>query len=188
MPNLSRFIQNYQKILSTKRVTEIPGFRPTRVAIIDNGVLSIPPHASGSQSKIQKGGRPSTAVSNTGPASVDGKDEEYLRPTSSHEYRTLWSRIKDGSSFVTYDDRVSPWMFASDPHGTQMANLICAIDPGCEIYVAKVTERRHGILPRRVADVSCISYLYLLLILNYDMALLLTTINTRQFSGLLTRM
>ena len=28
-------------------------------------------------------------------------------------------------------------MFASDPH-TQMVNIICAIDPWCEIYVAKV--------------------------------------------------
>lgn len=124
------------------------------MAIIDNGVLSVPPHASGPQSKIQKGARPGTAVSNIGTASVGGKEEKYLRPSPSQEFRTLWSRIKDGSSFVIFDDRVSPWMFASDPHGTQMANLICAIDPGCEIYVAKVTERRHGILPRRVADVS----------------------------------
>lgn len=34
-----------------------------------------------------------------------------------------------------------------------MANLICTIDPEREIYVAKVTERRHDISPDMVADV-----------------------------------
>lgn len=150
---MSRFIQSYQKILSSKK--RIPGFRATRVAIIDNGILSIPPHASGTQSEIPKGNKGDSTNSNAGAPSSDGKGGgERSRPSSAQEYRTLWSRIKEGVSFVAYDDRVSPWMFASDPHGTQMANLICAIDPGCEIYVAKVTERRHGILPRRVADVG----------------------------------
>ncbi|EHK20707.1 uncharacterized protein TRIVIDRAFT_153866 [Trichoderma virens Gv29-8] len=64
-------------------------------------------------------------------------------------YKTLWSRIKKGQSFVGEGSRVSSWLFASDPHGTQMANLICAIDPWCDLYVAKVTEGRSGIIPVR---------------------------------------
>lgn len=67
---------------------------------------------------------------------------------------TLWSRIKEGQSFVDDDYRVSPWLFASDPHGTQMANLICSIDPACELYVAKVTDGNNlGISPERVIRV-----------------------------------
>ncbi|KAJ5617029.1 hypothetical protein N7537_002143 [Penicillium hordei] len=59
---------------------------------------------------------------------------------------------KDKSTInPTLRTRISPFGGASDPHGTQMANLICAIDPGCEFYVAKVTEGRHGISLRRVA-------------------------------------
>lgn len=68
--------------------------------------------------------------------------------------KTLWSRIKAGRSFVDDNFRVSPWLFASDPHGTQMANLICAVDPWCDLYVAKVTEGRSGIDPARVERVN----------------------------------
>jgi len=67
---------------------------------------------------------------------------------------TLWSRISEGKSFVDDDYQLSPWLFASDPHGTQMANLICAIDPGCQLYVAQVTDGRYGITPHRVKEVS----------------------------------
>lgn len=67
---------------------------------------------------------------------------------------TLWSRVKDGQSFVDDEHRVSPWMFASDPHGTQMANLICALDPACELYVAKATDgNNYGTSPERVVRV-----------------------------------
>ncbi|QYT03731.1 Peptidase_S8 domain-containing protein [Trichoderma simmonsii] len=65
-------------------------------------------------------------------------------------HKTLWSRIKGGKSFVEDSSRVSPWLFASNPHGTQMANLICAIDPWCDLYVAKVTDGQAGIMPARV--------------------------------------
>nr|CDP29054.1 Putative serine protease [Podospora anserina S mat+] len=66
--------------------------------------------------------------------------------------RTLWSRVQSGRSFVDDEGQVSPWMFASDPHGTQMANLICAIDPLCKLYITKVTDsNKYGITPQRVA-------------------------------------
>ncbi|CAK7244932.1 MAG: hypothetical protein STHCBS139747_006495 [Sporothrix thermara] len=57
----------------------------------------------------------------------------------------LWARIKDGRSFVDSTYKFCPWQFPSDPHGTQMANLICALDPLCEIYVARVAEDAFGI-------------------------------------------
>jgi hypothetical protein len=68
--------------------------------------------------------------------------------------KTLWSWIKGGKSFVDDDSQGSSWLFASDPHGTQMANLICALDPGCELYIAKVADDRFGITPERVSKVS----------------------------------
>lgn len=75
----------------------------------------------------------------------------------SRGHRTLWSRIKEGCSFVDDDYQLSPWLFASHPHGTQMANLICALDPACQLYVAKVTDGTYGITPYRVAKVCCLS-------------------------------
>ena len=68
--------------------------------------------------------------------------------------RGLWRRIKEGRTFVVPDCKASPWLFASDPHGTQMANLICAIDPNCELYVAKVGEGQYGIFASRVCKVN----------------------------------
>lgn len=83
--------------------------------------------------------------------------------------KNLWSRIKDGCSFVDDNSRLSSWLFASDPHGTQMANLICAIDPLCDLYVEKVTEGRYGISPGRVAKVSLSVYS---LLRSYSLTLL----------------
>ncbi|KAM3440685.1 hypothetical protein NHJ13734_003214 [Beauveria thailandica] len=69
----------------------------------------------------------------------------------------LWSRIKAGRSFVDSSSKFCPWQFPSDPHGTQMANLICALDPTCEIYVARVAEDAFGINPDIVTKVDIIS-------------------------------
>jgi len=111
----------------TQRLEELEKnpFEPTKVAILDNGILSVPP----------------------------------AHQSKSGEAHGLLSRIKEGRSFVDDADRSSPWLFASNPHGTQMANLICAVDPTCELYVAKVTEGRYGISPGRVAKV-CYMLLY----------------------------
>ncbi|KAM4054821.1 subtilase family protein [Hirsutella rhossiliensis] len=115
VPDLLRYINNYRnKVLSCLQ-TNTP-VRPTRVAIIDNGILNIPP----------------------------------FRTSQNHE--GLWPRIKDGQSFVDDASRLGSWLFASDPHGTQMANLMCAIDPYCDLYVAKIVEGREGILPDNVAE------------------------------------
>jgi hypothetical protein len=111
------YIDNYSnRFLQQMRSGE--GGRRTRVAILDSGILTIPPL----QAEEEK---------NSG----------------------LWPRIAEGETFIDNTSRLPPWQFASDPHGTQIANVISAIDPHCEIYVAKVTESRHGILPDNVADV-----------------------------------
>jgi len=93
----------------------------------------------------------------------DTAEDGHLRAAKGRDrtkgHGTLWSRIKEGKSFVDDDYRVSPWLFASDPHGTQMANLICSLDPACELYVAKVTDGNNfGISPERVISV-CLCFL-----------------------------
>ncbi|KAI0444581.1 hypothetical protein F4803DRAFT_511204 [Xylaria telfairii] len=55
------------------------------------------------------------------------------------------SQVVKGKSFLADGYRLGSWSFASDLHGTQMANLICAIDPHCGILVPKVTEGRYGV-------------------------------------------
>lgn len=161
-------------------------FVPTKVAIIDNGILSISrvpadtpssingkAHKGKSKSTATKGMQPamgsikekhqSTSQAYTNGAPVQdplGTDDESKKASGKrHRDRfsgggTLWSRIKDGQSFVDDEHRVSPWMFASDPHGTQMANLICALDPACELYVAKATDgNKYGTSSERVVRV-----------------------------------
>ncbi|KAF3808686.1 hypothetical protein GCG54_00006554 [Colletotrichum gloeosporioides] len=64
----------------------------------------------------------------------------------------LWARICDGKSFVHEQDRVSPWYLASNPIGTQMANLVCAIDPLCQLFVAKIADSHYGYSAARAAE------------------------------------
>lgn len=194
-------------------------FRPTKVAIIDNGILSISPvsiethlgsRAVGNVGKNKIATKVATdsllslhtdiieatpdqtneaitvttstpnGAANSGDGSMQRADmmayertgamnavAAAYRKTGDQDRRarkrripmkghgTLWSRIKEGKSFVDDDHRVSPWLFASDAHGTQMANLICSIDPACELYVAKITDGNNfGISPERVIRVS----------------------------------
>ncbi|KAL7956656.1 peptidase S8/S53 domain-containing protein [Trichoderma compactum] len=121
VPEIYTYIENYSSKFRRVLLKKGPA-RRTRVAILDSGILTIPP----SQAK---------------------RDES----------NGLWPRIAEGESFIDDDTRLPPWQFASDPHGTQIANVISAIDPHCEIYVAKVAEGRHGIKPDNVADVDIIS-------------------------------
>ncbi|KAK0610020.1 hypothetical protein B0T17DRAFT_585395 [Bombardia bombarda] len=181
-PKLSHFILSYRALVS--RIVEPAKFTPTKIAIIDNGIMSISPAPYDSRRDLKRS-------QNTGPTRRDNAaDIPYLRqqdrngtqathnhpqdaetsaaetdddenesgdsgnPTrlgESKSNQTLWSRIEQGRSFVDNDFQLSPWLFASDPHGTQMANLICAMDPACRIYVAKVMDGRAGINPDRVA-------------------------------------
>lgn len=59
-----------------------------------------------------------------------------------------------GRSFVFNGGIESLWDYPRDPHGTQMSNLICSIDPRCRIYVAKVCDGMHDITTERVIQVK----------------------------------
>ncbi|KAK0640567.1 hypothetical protein B0T16DRAFT_460740 [Cercophora newfieldiana] len=179
-PKLSRFILSYRDYAtgSTIPKDKKAGHRPTKVAIIDNGIMSMtpaPPNAipgskprrPGTRTREVKGAGESTSKTKDGtttgrsrsgnqsgtiPDTASKPNDDEGQADGDKRPRTLWSRVQRGRSFVDDEGQVSPWMFASDPHGTQMANLICAIDPLCEIYVAKVTDsNKYGITPQRVA-------------------------------------
>ena len=64
-------------------------------------------------------------------------------PQSTSPSFKLLKHLKKGrhTSFFHPDDSESPWWHADDPHGTQMANLIAAIDPRCALYIARVCSR-----------------------------------------------
>ncbi|KAI0593784.1 hypothetical protein F4775DRAFT_596851 [Biscogniauxia sp. FL1348] len=197
-PKLSQFILSYRAMTLNSRVER---FSPTKIAIIDNGIMSMSPTSYDSprnqkrqkstkhtrtentaalggltnqEEKAKRNGQDSEQDANTSATETDddddndwGRDPNRRDRTKGHQ--TLWSRIEQGRSFVDDDFQLSPWLFASDPHGTQMANLICAIDPACRLYVAKVTDGRYGITPHRVAraiqwardqkvDIICMSF------------------------------
>lgn len=162
MPQLSNFIKKYHNFVHDGGQLQTKGFRPTKVALIDNGILSIVPNpestreilgASQGIDELLDG----NTTDNPRLRRTDTTDGRLPTPVGPRNYKTLWSRIKAGRSFVDDGLRFSPWLLASEPHGTQMANIICAIDPWCELYVAQVTDGRSGITPSRVARV-CAKY------------------------------
>ncbi|KAJ3577481.1 hypothetical protein NPX13_g3087 [Xylaria arbuscula] len=130
VPRLSSFIKQYHDHVYNK-LAKKEHFRPTKVAIIDNGIMNINPMKNNSESTHQK--MPGISTNTT-----DNREGGF-------------HRVVNGQSFVDEDSTMMPWSFASDPHGTQMMNLICAIDPCCEIFVAKVVVGKQGIISERVA-------------------------------------
>ncbi|KAM0664055.1 hypothetical protein ACQRIU_007056 [Beauveria bassiana] len=112
-PRLAKFIANYCQRASSihdgrKR------FRPAKVAIIDNGILSMEPPSA---TRVASPTRPEAPA----------------------------------DSFVYERDSWSPWYLASNPHGTQMANLVCAIDPLCQLFIAKIADSHYGSSAARAA-------------------------------------
>ncbi|ODA83001.1 hypothetical protein RJ55_01510 [Drechmeria coniospora] len=99
-------------------------WRPTKIAVLDSGIMSV----TESKPKNEEDG-------------LGGRVME-----------DILSRIQKGRSFVNEDLHMGSWHFASDAHGTQMANLIGAVDPGCQFFVAQVTEIRNGVEPSRVVE------------------------------------
>lgn len=148
-PRLAQFITYYRQKAS-KYHDDTKSFQPAKVAIIDNGILSMdppsaPPRGAGSA-------RPEYVPDVHGDS--DKSNSSIERHLQSQEFLTpdnLWARICDGKSFVHEQDRVSPWYLASNPHGTQMANLICAIDPLCQLFVAKIADSHYGYSAERAA-------------------------------------
>lgn len=168
-PRLANFLKNLREF-APKRENDLgQKFRQTRVAIIDNGILSITPISNDKAREIKEGKNKDKAenrASITTPAakvessSPNGQDtntaglEANQEDENPRRDRSLRSRIKGGQSFMYDGSKAYPWLFASDSHGTQMANLICAMDPFCDLYVARVAEGKYGITPDRAAEVS----------------------------------
>lgn len=70
----------------------------------------------------------------------------------------LANRVVEGISLTAKGNEDDVCWHPNEPHGTQMAQLICSINPCCELYVAKVTESRDaGVSANNVADVSPLS-------------------------------
>jgi hypothetical protein len=141
-----------------------PSWKPTKVAVIDNGIMNIAPFDTSPGTEIVSGSRnhqvPVNHAGNIqehGECKVMDNSAEVQQEMSEDASQALLLRVIQGQSFLADENRVGSWSFASDPHGTQMASLICAIDPHCEILVAKVTEGRFGIDSERLAIVSCSS-------------------------------
>jgi hypothetical protein len=69
---------------------------------------------------------------------------------------TLFGRIDNGISFVKTlsGDRILPWWMVADPHGTQMASLVQAVNPFCRLYIARVGKRRDDIDSEKAAEVN----------------------------------
>ncbi|KAK1243121.1 hypothetical protein MKX07_003749 [Trichoderma sp. CBMAI-0711] len=161
-PRLAKFLRSLGDYVPREEKQAGQKLRRTRVAIIDNGILSIAPKSydrSGKQNKESNENRASSkSPGSTGsPRDFDGNRMRAARPSDDDQKpettgkKSLWSSIKAGRSFVDDGSKMCPWMLASDPHGTQMANIICAMDPFCELYVARVAEGKYGITPERAA-------------------------------------
>jgi len=165
--SLALWLQNLKREVEKQKKS--PQYRATKVAILDNGILSI----SSNTHESAKATTPSSTGRRDEQPSADKSQGDQKRNTSndrknegeygehhedaaaaarSQDNGGLWARIQDGRSFSDDESRLSPWLFASDPHGTQMANLICAIDPFCVIYVARVAEDSSKITPKRVTN------------------------------------
>jgi hypothetical protein len=57
----------------------------------------------------------------------------------------------EGEMFSETQD--SHWWLSADSHGTQMAKLVTAIDPHCELYIAKVGDHKTDITGGAVSRV-----------------------------------
>ncbi|ENI06503.1 hypothetical protein COCC4DRAFT_38936 [Bipolaris maydis ATCC 48331] len=106
-------------IKKASRYHDTKGFQPAKVAIIDNGILSMdspsaPPSGADSVPYVH-------GSSGTGNNSSKQhlQSQEFLTPDS------LWARICDGKPFVYEQKRVSPWYLASNPHGTMLRMASC---------------------------------------------------------------
>ena len=141
VPKLAQFIQKYKDLLEWRE--EPVGAGTSRLG---NGVRT-PVNPSRRARATQ------VAVIDTGIVIVDNK-----RPgdtgRASRTGGSIRDRISGGHSFVHNGDDESSWWHALDPHGTQMASLICAIDPRCKIHVAKVGDsKQSGVTPEAVMAV-----------------------------------
>lgn len=116
----------------------------TKVALIDSGVVVV--------------GGPRDDNHHEGKREKEGKGREKVKARNASG-SVLAQRIVEGISLVSRDNEEQPWWHATEPHGTQMATLICSINPFCDLYVVKVAESNaSGITGPNVAKVRAISF------------------------------
>ncbi|CAH0024479.1 unnamed protein product, partial [Clonostachys rhizophaga] len=157
-PRLAKLVQDLSgKVYEGIRSGQ---FKRTKVAILDNGILCVPPVLQASQSlpSVIEDGLNENETTSEKVKSTQSPQSTREAPLSSNpkqktngDKQGLWYRIRGGKSFVESSSRFNPWQFPSDAHGTQMANLICALDPYCDLYVARVAETTVGINAASVA-------------------------------------
>ena len=146
VPKLAPFIKKYDGDPNFKKQPA------TKVALLDNGVFAM--DVKRHQRDLEPADRSLPAKKSIqGTITVDRAGGDAQANKDSGE-RVMTDQIIRRVSFVEEDGRESPWYFPLDPHGTQMANLICAIDPRCELYVVRIAERRSSITPEIVAKVK----------------------------------
>ncbi|KAL6835929.1 peptidase S8/S53 domain-containing protein [Trichoderma sp. SZMC 28015] len=154
-PELSKFTKKYSDLVQDAHDGSC-GYRPTRIAIVDTGMVDI-----------------RLDTDNIGGLTIDRQQLGTHRTKEGHEHcsrrpidETLWSRInkrrsrvkkrrsriRKRLSLVDDDDPSSRRFLASDAHGIQMARIIGSIDPCCVFYIARVSSRRSGVTPTRVAE------------------------------------
>ncbi|KAL6696676.1 hypothetical protein J3F84DRAFT_407452 [Trichoderma pleuroticola] len=153
-PNLAAFINKYQLTIRSKKDSH-----RTKVALIDSGIVVV----GGKRAmrfgaydmenelklgeNIERPGQELIPNGDNNSQPIDSQSEE----TEKWWNQDLSRQVVEGESFVnTGDDEEQVWWHASEPHGTQMARLICSVDPCCELYVAKVAETRSSGVPADV--------------------------------------
>jgi hypothetical protein len=130
-------------------------FVKTKVAIIDSGVV-----IAGGRARARRGG-PEGKHESESELGLNSSSEVISIPLVKEKGKRytndLARHVVDGTSLVdTGDDEEQVWWHASEPHGTQMARLICSMDSRCELYAIKVAETRSsGISANVVAEVRC---------------------------------
>lgn len=132
--DLAAFIGKYRAAMASRHQTASLAGKTnqksvrTKVALIDSGIVLVGP-----KDKSKASG-----------------DSPFLKNKTNDD---LAQRVVGGTSFVNRDDEEPVWWHASEAHGTQMARLICSIDPCCDLYIVKVAETRGaGIPANTVAD------------------------------------
>lgn len=164
-PKLGRWLESFNKYFQHEGPEE-KDFTRTKVAILDDGVLSVSPTSKMTMIPVGSYGRATNGLTNADgmvktSSPFDTQSTAAAQQVSLEDSNSLSNRIKAGRSFVAGGSSHSPWHLACNPHGTQMANLICAMDPLCEIYIARVAEDAVGITPERVEKVRNPCCLYL---------------------------
>ncbi|OPB38162.1 hypothetical protein A0O28_0012660 [Trichoderma guizhouense] len=143
-PQLAEFVKKFSRYYMENKET-----KKTKVALIDSGVVVVggardDHHHEGKEEKEDKEGQ----EENEKKEEKIKKERRKGKPAGS----VLAQRIVEGISLVSRDNEEQPWWHATEPHGTQMATLICSINPFCDLYVVKVAESNaSGITGHNVA-------------------------------------